>query len=78
MTEETNKPVQRHDRDLDRVQDAHDEKLRRLKAHLTRPIQAREADDPIRLNTSALREHARLADLEEHPRTRHLREKRGL
>jgi hypothetical protein len=84
MTEEINKRVERHDRDLAQgvvpVVDAHEEKLRKLQAHLRRPITAREANGAVRLNGDALRRHADLDNnAHEHPMVairRRLREER--
>jgi hypothetical protein len=74
------KPEQRHDRDLVQgivpEQDAHDQKMRKLKEHLSRPILAREADDPLHLHGDALRRHANLDAIEEHPYVRQVREHR--
>jgi hypothetical protein len=38
MTQEINTPVQRHDRDLVRVSDTHEEQMRKLKERLSLPV----------------------------------------
>jgi hypothetical protein len=79
MTEESIKPERRCDVDLTPVQDARTEKLRKLREHLRRPIQAREASGEVRLNGDALRRHADLDRIAEHPMVairRRLREER--
>jgi hypothetical protein len=80
MNEETNKLVQRHDRDLAQgvvpVVDTHEEKLRKLHAHLSRPITAAEANGALDMHSDALRRHADLDAIEEHPFMRQLRELR--
>jgi hypothetical protein len=76
MTQEINTPVQRFDRDLTPVVDSHEERMRKLKEHLSRPILASEASDEVRLNGNALRKHADLDAIKEHPYTRHVREYR--
>jgi hypothetical protein len=67
---------ERHDRDLAQVADSHEERMKRLKKHLSRPIEASELGDPIRLTTNALREHANIAAMKEHPYARLVREHR--
>jgi hypothetical protein len=84
MTEEINGRVQRHDRDLVQgvvpVADSDDQKLRKLHAHLSRPITAAEANGKVPLHGDALRRHADLANnAHEHPMVairRRLREER--
>jgi hypothetical protein len=76
MTQEINTPVQRFDRDLTPVVDAHEEQMRKLKEHLSRPILAGELSGKVRLNGNALRKHADLDSIPEHPFMRQLRELR--
>jgi hypothetical protein len=76
MTREFSTPEERRDRDLTPVEDTHDEKLRKLKEHLSRPIEASELGDPIHLHGNALRRHADLDSIPEHPFMRQLRELR--
>jgi len=72
--------VQRHDRDfgpeVTPAQDSHEEKLRRIKEHLSRPILAGELNGPVRLYGNALRKHADLDSIPEHPFITGLRELR--
>jgi hypothetical protein len=71
---------ERHDRDLIEGivpgQDMHDESLRKLREHLRRPITAGEASGEVRLNGNALRRHADLDRIKEHPYVRLVREYR--
>ena len=77
MTEETNKPVQRHDRDLGTcVQDTHDETVRNIKEYLKRPILAKEANGAIPLHGDALRRYADLGAIKEHEYAKLVREYR--
>ena len=77
MTEETNKPVQRHDRDLGTcVQDNHDETVRNIKEYLRSPILAKEANGSIPLVGDALRRHANLSAIKESEYTKLVREHR--
>ena len=79
MTEEINKPVQRHDRDfgplVTKARDTHhDETVRAIKEYLKRPILAKEANGAVPLHGDALRKHANLDAVPEHPFARQLRE----
>jgi hypothetical protein len=80
MSREFNTPVQRHDRDLREgiipKQDTRDETMRNIKEYLKRPILAKEADDKILMTSGALRRHADLDSIPEHPFMRQLRELR--
>jgi hypothetical protein len=75
MTENAT-PEARYDRDLTPVVDSHEERMRKLKEHLRRPILAGEASGEVRLNGNALRKHADLDSIPEHPFMRQLRELR--
>jgi hypothetical protein len=76
MREESNTPEERRDRDLTPVEDTHEERMKRLKRHLARPITGAEANDPIHLHGDALRRHANLDAMKEHPYARLVREHR--
>ena len=79
MTKES-KTEERHDRDIVRARDAHDATVRNIRKYLKWPVLAKEAGGSPYETSSALREHANLADHEEHPYRRlirELREKRG-
>jgi hypothetical protein len=80
MTEEINRRVERHDKDLCGgivpVADSDDQKLRKLREYLQRPITAREANGKVPLHGDALRRHADLDSVPEHEFTRLLRELR--
>jgi len=69
---------ERHDRDLIEgivpEQDSRDETVRNIKELLKRPILAKEADGNPYETSSALREHANLADHKEHPYRKLVRE----
>jgi len=50
--------------------------MRKIKEHLQRPITAAEASGAVPLVGDALRRHARLEDVREHPYARLVREHR--
>ncbi len=76
MTEEINKRVQRHDRDVLQARDAHDKTVRNIKEYLKRPILAKEANGKVPLHGDALRKHADLHNAPEHPYIKLVREHR--
>jgi hypothetical protein len=83
MNKKSSQFEKRHDRDLREgivpAVDSHEEQMRKLKAHLTRPILPGEASGEVRLNGDALRRHADLDRIAEHPMVairRRLREER--
>jgi hypothetical protein len=80
MTEEINRRVERHDKDLCGgivpKQDTRDETVRNIKEYLKRPITASAADDKILMTSGALRRHANLDAVPEHEYARLVREHR--
>ena len=75
MTHEL-RPEERRDRDIDQARDAHEATVRNVRKYLKRPILAKEAGGSPYETSSALREHANLADHKEHPYRKLIREHR--